>query len=73
MADFITRNQAGVTIGSLTEAEDVIRNMTEAEYGDLCGQAARIGQQLRQGTYFRRAFQECLDRLNGKPAAQKFC
>ncbi len=58
MAGFITREQAGITAGSLREASEIARSMSPEEYRRLCENACRIGRELRRGAYLRRALTE---------------
>lgn len=65
IADFILRHHAGIVVDSLDEAEDAIRGISDSEYAEMCGNARTVGKELREGTYFRMAFGECLEKLGG--------
>lgn len=63
IADFIKEHHVGITVNNLYEAADAIRRVSDQEYEEMCANAANIGNMLREGYFFRKAFGECEKRL----------
>ena len=55
MADFIWKNQCGMTVKSLDEISEKIKQMTAEEYEALKRNAKVIGARLREGYYLKKA------------------
>lgn len=58
IADFVLENGVGLTIDSLYELEELIRNVTVEQYNNMCKNVEKISKRLRQGYYFRRAVEK---------------
>ena len=63
IADFVKKYHVGITIRNLYEAAETIRRVSDEEYSEMCANAAEVGQKLREGYFFRKAFQECVKKL----------
>ena len=59
MAKFILENNVGVVVDSLYDIEDIIKNISEDEYNELCRNVEKISQKLKKGYYLKRALQKC--------------
>ncbi len=55
MAEFILENHCGITVNSLKEIPEKIKNMTNREYATLKQNAKEIGMRLRDGHYLKKA------------------
>lgn len=64
MAKFIEKHKAGILVESLTEIDDVINNISVSDYTELKNNAVQIGMQLRDGYYYKKALQECIENAN---------
>ena len=64
MAKFIEKHKAGILVESLTEIDDVINNISDSDYTELKNNAVQIGMQLRDGYYYKKALQECIENAN---------
>ena len=62
IADFVLNNGVGITIDSLVELEDKIKEIRPETYWDMCGKASDLGKKLRAGFYTQKAIQEVYDR-----------
>ncbi len=60
-ADFVKDNMAGICVDSLNDLSDVIKYMTEEDYKEMCANAQKIGQKLRDGFYFKKALDRALN------------
>ncbi len=60
-ADFVKDNMAGICVDSLNDLSDIIKYMTEEDYKEMCNNAQRIGQKLRDGYYFKKALDRALN------------
>ncbi len=63
MADFVLENEVGFTVSSLYELEENLNNITEEKYTQYLSNANRIGLQLRNGEYTKKAIKEAEQRL----------
>lgn len=52
IANFIDQHHLGITVDSLSEAELIIKNLTDKQYAEFAGNARTFGLQLRKGTRF---------------------
>ena len=64
MSNFIEKHKAGILVESLTEIDDVINNISDSDYTELKNNAIQIGMQLRNGYYYKKTVQKCLDNMN---------
>ena len=55
IADFVTRNKLGITVDSLYDAEDAIRSVSADEYKEMCANARKTAEKLRNGYFFYKA------------------
>ena len=55
MADFIRENQCGMTVKSLADISERIKQMTDAEYESFKRNAKGISAKLREGYYLKKA------------------
>lgn len=63
LAGFIEENKLGLTVNSLYDVENSIRNMTDDEYSLICENTKRVAERIRTGYYFYSSLDEALDRL----------
>ena len=42
----------------------MVNNISESEYAELKNNAVQIGMKLRDGYYYKKALQECIDNGN---------
>ena len=61
IAKFIEENNAGVVVGSLLEIENILNNISEEEYVRIKKNAEQIGKKLREGYYYKKALEKCLE------------
>ena len=61
IAKFIEENNAGVVVDSLVEIENVLNNITEKEYAQIKKNVEQIGMKLREGYYYKKALEKCLE------------
>lgn len=66
LAGFIMNNKLGLTVKSLYELERRIRSITDEEYKEMRENTLRIAEDLKNGLFFYRAFDEALDRIMKK-------
>ncbi|WP_168388188.1 hypothetical protein [Pediococcus argentinicus] len=59
-AEFVNENKVGITVGSLTEAQSLIDNMTESEYSILKNNAIKLSEKLKTGFFTTNAIREAL-------------
>ena len=62
IAKFIEENNAGVVVGSLLEIENILNNISEEEYVRIKKNAEKIGAKLREGYYYKKALEKCLEK-----------
>lgn len=55
VADFVEKNQVGITVGALREIPDLLHEMSEIEYAVLLTNARRIAKCLRAGEFASRS------------------
>ena len=63
MADFICKNKVGVKVNSLTEIENILKNMTLEEYKLLKKNAEKLQQQLLNGEFTINAINKSIQML----------
>ena len=64
MARFIEENKAGIVVNSLLEIENILNNISEEEYSQIKENAKKIGDKLRNGYYYKKALEKCLEEFN---------
>lgn len=62
IADFVTRNNVGITVDSLHEAEAAINAVTVETYKEMCINARKIAERLRTGYFFYKALDSGLSK-----------
>lgn len=62
LAELVRRERVGITAPSVAEAARLADALPEAEYSELCENAARLGEKLRAGEFLRRALSDCAAR-----------
>lgn len=60
---FVTQTQVGLTLASLRELPEAIRQMTDEEYAVYAANARKVGEQLKTGCNTRKALQALEDAL----------
>lgn len=60
LADFITRNGIGFSIGSLKDLEDLFRTLTPERYEEMRKQVKEVSDRLARGEFFRAAAKEAI-------------
>ena len=63
MADFVTDEGCGLTIGSLKDIPQILKSVDDEKYRDLRKNAERAGLQMRRGQHIRNAAEEALKRI----------
>ena len=58
-AQSILIKKGGVNLQGLYDIEDIIKNISEDEYNELCRNVEKISQKLKKGYYLKRALQKC--------------
>ncbi len=61
MARFIEENKAGIVVNSLLEIETILNDISEEEYSQIKENAKKIGDKLRNGYYYKKALEKCLE------------
>lgn len=64
IANFIKKNNVGITVDSLSQLEERIKQVTIDEYSEMCDNALTIANQLRNGFYFYQALDTVLQNLS---------
>lgn len=60
MADFVEKENIGITVNNLKEIEDKINSLDEGEYNEMLKNINKISQRLKEGYYIKRAAKESL-------------
>ncbi|WP_173553134.1 galactofuranosyltransferase [Sharpea azabuensis] len=60
LAKFVEEHKCGITISSIGEIEDKLKNMSEEEYEELKNNTIKESTRLRKGYYTKKAVAECL-------------
>lgn len=55
LAEFVKHNNCGITVKSLHEIKQKLDGLTEQQYAEIKENALKIGKQLREGYYTRKA------------------
>ena len=63
IAEFVKNNNVGVTVGSLTEIEDILKNIPLNEYEQMVNNARIVGKKLKEGYFTSRALNEAISRI----------
>lgn len=61
IADFVLKNEVGIVVESLSGLDEIISAISDESYQKMCKNAARIGQKLRAGEYFKAAMEQALE------------
>lgn len=61
IADFVLKNEVGIAVESLSGLDEIISAINDESYQRMCKNAARIGQKLRDGEYFKAAMEQALE------------
>ncbi|WP_303162385.1 hypothetical protein [Ruminococcus champanellensis] len=64
IADFVTKNKVGITVGSLYDAEAAIQAVSAEEYKQMCANARKLAERLRTGYFFYKALDSGLHEKN---------
>ena len=56
LADFIRENNCGITVNSLKEIPDKLKELSEQDYMSMKQNAGKTGERLREGYYTRQIF-----------------
>ncbi|MDO4182976.1 MAG: hypothetical protein Q4E12_05155 [Coriobacteriia bacterium] len=65
LAPFITENNLGITVSSLSELSAVLAAVTPEAYAAMAANAQRMGVQLTAGTHLHHAVDAVLERMGG--------
>ncbi len=57
-ADYVTKNNLGITVGSLFELNDKLKQVTPEGYAAMVKNVTRLSDELKQGTHLRKALKE---------------
>lgn len=60
LADFVTQNKVGVTVGSLNDLKNVLKNISQEEYINFQKNAGEVAEKMHRGYYTRRALEKAL-------------
>lgn len=63
IADFVLENGVGIAVDSLYGLDEVIANVSDADYKIMCENVKKIGKRIREGCYFRDAMEMSLKTL----------
>ena len=66
VAEFVLKNEVGLTVNSLYELEEAIRSVPEKKYARMCQNAMMLSERLNSGYYFYQALDEGLSRMGIK-------
>lgn len=58
IAKFIKENKIGVCVDSLVDLEEVLNNISEKDYVEMCENTKQIANKIKQGHYFLNAYFE---------------
>lgn len=61
IADFVTKNNVGITVDSLYEVEAAIDAVTAKTYNEMCINAKKLAKRLRTGYFFYKALDSGLN------------
>nr|WP_320118026.1 hypothetical protein [uncultured Marinifilum sp.] len=59
LADFVSKYNIGICIDSLEELDNILRNMTEAQYNKLRDNTAKVSDMLKSGHFLSEAIKNC--------------
>ncbi len=62
-AAFVKNNDIGITVESLREVPEILRNITEHRYAEMVSNTRKIAERLTKGYYLRKAIKEAGDVL----------
>lgn len=62
IAKFVQEHNAGILIDNLQEIEEVFNSTTQEKLEEMQRNAKEVGLKLRDGYYFKRAIEKCLNR-----------
>ena len=60
LADFVERNNVGLTINSLDELDGVLDSLSEEEYDQICQNVNKIAEKMRSGFYVKKAVKQLI-------------
>ena len=61
LADFVTKNNVGITIESLDEIDDAIKNVSKQQYDQMKSNTDIIAKKMRSGFYIKSATHKLID------------
>ncbi len=61
IAGYVEENKVGLTVGSLFEAEEKIRKISDEEYESMRENARKVSEKILGGQYFRAAIEKALE------------
>lgn len=64
LAPFVVQNGLGIAVGSLNELPQALAQIDEAQYEEMEKNAARWGERIRKGYFFRNAYAQAVNRLS---------
>lgn len=56
LADFVIKNQVGITVGNLADLESVLSEISDEAYEIMCNNVREISVKIHSGFYFNKAF-----------------
>lgn len=60
MAEFVEKNQVGITVDNLNELDQILENMSEETYLTLKNNAMNLAEKLRNGEYIKNAIKQAI-------------
>ena len=71
MAEYVTDEGCGLTIGSLREIPKILASVDDTKYRDLKKNAERAGLQMRRGQHIRKAAEKALEIIENEITLSK--
>ena len=64
LAPFVVQNGLGIAVSSLNELPEALAQIDESQYEEMTKNAARWGERIRKGYFFRNAYAQALELLS---------
>ena len=64
LADFVIKNNVGITVNSLQEISSVLEELSDDEYKIMVKNASAIGAKMRSGEYFKTALNKAVELIS---------
>ena len=66
IADFVKKENVGITVSRISEIRDAVANMSESSYREIEANAKKISRRLIGGSYTKKALTKALDMVSGQ-------